>query len=236
MTADGVRDLLTYETAKMARLCGYPLVLVDSSPCEEFGQEMERLGATLYPSVGPKSMGADRRKALKMGSEMAGPDGAFFWLEPEKCTMVELLEPAFDLILDGGFDFVCVGRNSLKSYPDFQQKTEEVGNIAWRMATGVDFDTFCGVRGMNRNALPYFLDYDAKAAGAPDQWDGLHLPIMDVIVSGLRLTQIKVDYIHPPEQTEVEGTPRFLLKRAEQLGLLASTQFAYAKRLGLFKD
>jgi hypothetical protein len=235
-TADDVRALLCYQTVKNARECGYDILVVDGSPCEEFRSELSHLGAMLVDEdTKGMTMGAARRQAVREGSSFAGPDGAWFWLEPEKCTIVELMKPAFDLVLEDKADLVLVRRESLESYPLFQQYSEAVGNIGWAMATGKAYDMFCGVRGGNAKVVPYFMKYDPKAAEAKDQWDALHLPVMDIMVSDLRVEEVTVPYVHPQEQTKAESGPDFLRKRAVQLSALVETQFAYAKRCGLFQ-
>jgi|GEM_PF-2304788 len=94
---------------------------------------------------------------------------------------------------------------------------------------------FFGPRVIGPRALPYFLDYNPEALGAPDTWDPTHFPVIACIAAGLRVMDVPVPYGHPMAQTQAEGTPEMILKRVRQLDELTQGTFKYARQLGLMK-
>lgn len=83
---------------------------------------------------------------------------------------------------------------------------------------------------MNAKALEYFLAYQGDYG---DGWDCIFIPVLRAIAAGLKVIGVPVDYIHPPEQTQEEGTLMTVVKRVEQLQNLVPAIVAEAKKLGI---
>ncbi len=207
---------------------------MDGSPSAAFREELRRIGGRVEQELKP-GMGPARRQAIALAMELAGPQGAVCFMEPEKGPLIPHLAQCFEPILTDKADIVipCRSARSMRSYPKLQQLNEPFGNYSFAMATGRDdLDMFFGPRVFGARALDLFLKERPRIPGG-NSWGTTHYPVIEAIARGLRVLPIQVDYIHPREQTEVEDNPTFYLKRIEQVHQLSLGYFAYAMQLGL---
>ena len=102
------------------------------------------------------------------------------WAEPEK-DLSEFLEEIFGPLENGEAELVNLARKNISSYPEFQQKTECLGNQVWRNITGVNLDMFFGVRAWKRELTEYFLGYNGETE------DSIHIPLIDIIFNRHRI-------------------------------------------------
>jgi len=219
---EDMRVQLALKTTDEAHRNHYPIVTVDNSP-ESVKDELRIHGALVH-NPEQKGMGAERRQAIREAAQRAGPDGIVVWLEPEKWTFVPLLEELLQYFSeDPDLDLIVPRRKSLASYPEMQQLAEALGREGFRLATGHDLDITFGPRVFRTRIAHFFLDYK----GTPDLWDATHVPVMDAIKAGHKVTGVSVDYTHP-EQQQTEDTLAFYELRVKQLHDLAQ---AMAQRL-----
>lgn len=210
--AEIVRSSLAKAAAVKAVESGYEIVIVDGGSPASFRQEIKGAGAQVYlhPELG---MGEQRRKAIQYVFDQ-GAD-IIVWMEPEKEPFISLIGRTAEPIIEGRADMVVPERNSLELYPAFQQASEKSGNAFWKELTGVRLDVFFGPRVWRRKLSSYFLDLNVEKYG--DKW-AIYIPVLNAIIDGEIVVGVRVDYIHPKKQTEVEKhDPEFQLKRQSQL-------------------
>jgi len=208
---DIIRIELAKQTIRQATE-NHPVIVVDNNSPEEFLREIDRYGANIYTQIKP-GMGNSRRQAIQaafyLGTEIIA------WTEPEKVDYIRFIQSTAEPILEGRADIIIPRRKSLESYPLFQQLTEEVGNVVWERLTKTDLDMWFGPRTWRRELTNYFLDYEG------DSWDSIFIPVMNAIIDRKNVSEVTVNYKHPPEQRDIEdNNPEFYLKRADQLKTL----------------
>jgi hypothetical protein len=156
---------------------------------------------------------------------------AIVWLEPEKYTIVPLLAPCIEMI-KAGYEIVIPTRESLESYPMYQELSELRANRELGFITGrPELDLMFGPRVMSRRGTNLFLDYTGKFGG--DNWEILFIPVLWAIQHDLKIGERRVDYVHPIEQTVAEtGNWTINEKRDKQRRDLVAAMRAEAQRLG----
>ncbi|MBI4085265.1 MAG: hypothetical protein HY432_02035 [Candidatus Liptonbacteria bacterium] len=227
-----VRAQLALKTAEEAGKKGLPMVVVDGGSYKEFAIDVTEQGAIFNINEG-LSMGASRRQAISDAWDVAGPNGAVLWMEPEKWPLISqvfLMEAAME---NAGADIVVPARKTMEGYPAIQQAAERLGNMYFAKVTGHELDVWIGPRLIGPNAIQYFLDYRGEHG---DRWDSIFVPIIRAIAAGLKVIGCETDYVHPAEQTAAEeAAPDMDLKRFHQLKNLVPGFYIEAKRLGLRK-
>ena len=228
----GARDVrigLALRTAEEAKKLKILMVCADDGIPAELKRKLENLKVVFCEGGG--GMGASRRKAMKKALKLVGKDGVYVWMEPEKHSLVSELGKAMAPVFKGRADLVVMERKSMSSYPSEQQLLEQFGNKAFFYITGRKLDVWFAAKAMNLAALKYFLEYRGEYG---DLWDSVHIPLLRVIAAGLRIAGVKVNYVHPKEQTNNEtGNLYFLEKRIDQLKNLVPAFHKEAKKLGL---
>lgn len=213
--SDRVRSEIAKRTVRTAIDLGYEVAIVDAgSPCELL-KEFEGYGARLSLSS-DGTMGSDRRKAIKNASDIGRRIVA--WTEPEKEYYIpELWKTALPIIEEKA-EMVVPDRRPLDSYPIGQQHAENLGNLVWKDVTGLDLDVLCGPRTWVRELSTYFIEYKGMYG---DKWDSIFIPVMDAVLDGRKVIGVKINYIHPSDQTQNEdGDVNFHIKRIHQLDSL----------------
>ncbi len=213
------RVQMALKMVRAARELGYRVVVVEdgSSPdvAEALGQAEAEVVARENPGTG---MGPGRRQALRLAAEAAGVGGVAFWMEPERYPLMPFIGQICQPIINGEADLVIVGRKSLASYPKAQQMCEVVGNFNFQLLTGKPWDVYFGPRAFRSDAVRVFLGYQGEYG---DKWDSIFVPVMRAMKEGLRVVEVRVDFIYPPEQKELEDKdPTFMAKRIYGLYLL----------------
>lgn len=235
-----LRATLALKTAENAKAYGYRLVVVDDGSAEELRTGLRLRRADLFDAAVRHQpymcMGPGRRQAMKIAGEIAGENGLVLWMEPEKYTLISEIEkmakPVFSFSpFSGAADMVIPDRGPLDSYPIEQRLAEPLGNLAFERLTGLKLDMWSGPKAMNSRALQYFLSYDGEYG---DRWDSVAIPVLQAIAAGLKVVGVRVNYVHPPEQTVGEETVEMLEKRIVQLHNLVPAMIAEAKKLGLY--
>ena len=214
------RSKLALETIRASAELGYPVSIVDGGSFPEFRSRVQNTeGLVVFQDQEKPGMGPSRRQTMTKGGELADDEnGAIFWTEPEKLSVVRHIPLIVEPILKGEADLTILNRKSLDSYPPEQIHAECLANLAVKYITGLELDFWSGVFAVNKKALQYFLDYKGEYG---DRWDSIMIPRLRILKAGLRVKGVEVNYVHPPEQTEHEtGNMQFLLRRIEQLGLV----------------
>ena len=215
-SVNNLRFQLALKTCQAAKTAGYPIYIVDGSPEPQMSQLLRDAGAIVEIQK-EEGMGASRRQCLAMGLE-SGAD-VIVWLEPEKHTLVPLLEPCISLVINNEADAVIPRRPNLDGYPQYQHFSELRAN--WEIAdvTGrYDIDYLVGPRIMNQLAAGHMLQYDGRIGSEKvfnDNWEILFVPILWWLIKGLTVKSVTVDYQHPPEQL-VEDDEVMRQKRDKQ--------------------
>lgn len=213
--SDACRAALALRTVEEATALGYHIVVVDGGSPRRFTNELRERGAVLLQQERP-GMGASRRQAIRACLRTTAPVIAY--LDPEKHPYLGQLHRTIEPILAGACDVVVPRRRSLRSYPTAQQHSEAFINAFWRDLTSTDLDVMFGPRSWRRGLSSYFLDYDGEYG---DRWDCIFVPLVDLWRDGWRMSEVVVDYEHPPAQTAAEEADRsFFWKRMDQATLL----------------
>lgn len=230
-TLDDVRAQLALKTCRSARENGYPIIVVDGSPCQEFKTALRETGATVINQQKP-GMGQSRREAFRAGCATGAK--CITWIEPEKYTIVHLLQESVNLILEGKADMVIPRRQNLDNYPHYQQWSEYVGNWKISNITGRhDLDLYIGPRVLSRNTTALMELYEPEGIDKTygDNWEILFIPVLWALNMGWRVSSVLVDYIHPDEQKSEDG-PDMMAKRDTQRHELIRVMEKEAVRIG----
>lgn len=232
--ANDLRFELASRFVKDAVAEGHKVVVVDDSPDAAVADRFLHLGAVVEKQTA-KGMGPGRRQALKKAYDLSisenQADPAFAWIEPEKFPLVPYLKDLVPLI-ERGADIVIPRRQSLASYPTYQEACELRGNWAAGSLTGrPELDLWFGPRLMGFRGLRYFLDYEGDHG---DRWDSIFIPVVRAIAIGRSVLSATVPYLHPAEQTAAEeGNLEMDKKRDIQLETLLACIRTECKKLGL---
>ena len=215
-----VRSEIAKRTFRNAIDKGCPVIAVDGGSSDELLKEFESYGVVVLGEE-QKGMGPARRQAIRVAVENHNAQ-VTMWAEPEK-DLSEFLEEIFGPLENGEAELVNLARKNISSYPEFQQKTECLGNQVWRNITGVNLDMFFGVRAWKRELTEYFLGYNGETE------DSIHIPLIDIIFNRHRIKSLDVDFSYPKEQREVEenrmNASRMQIKRLSQLYRLSQQTF-----------
>lgn len=213
--AEKTRFILSKETIKKAISSGYEFIIIDGGSPLEVVNEFISLKAKVI-SQSKKGLGEARRQAFIEGYN-SGKE-IIIWTEPEKHDLIRHIPMIVKPLIENKADIVLPSRNSIDSYPLAQQYIEPFCNLFWKELTKTDFDMWFGPRVMLRDIASFFINYKSNYG---DKWDNLHLPVIDILKSGKRVVNVKIDYIHDKRQTQdEEHSISFFMKRVEQLNNL----------------
>jgi hypothetical protein len=231
-STEELRIKLALRTVGEALQHNYEIVVVDGSPVESgIGCALKEVGKDLihYEREVEGGMGASRRQAVRKALDL-GAD-IVVWLEPEKHTIVRHLSECVETMLENDYDIVVPFRETLDSYPEYQQYSElrahrEIGHIIGRQ----DLDLMIGPRIMNQEAAELFLSY----VGAPghDNWESIFISVLWAIRDGMNIGSCTIPYLHPPEQTADEQGDVWDKKRDTQRINIVKTMKEEADKCG----
>ena len=228
-----IRARLALRMVQAARTLGIRVVTVDSSPNPRMKECLAGNGAEVIRETEGATMGAGRRQALAYVKNLAAPDDAIVWMDPEKAPLIQFLEEICLPILSSTADIVVPGRSEegLASYPAVQAAYERCGNASFALLTRRALDVWFGPRAMNRAGVEEFLAYAGEYG---DRWDSIFIPVVRALKHGLRVGPCVVEYHHPAEQTAAESRDLRLglLKRLDQLHSLVTALYKEAVALG----
>ena len=240
-----IRFLLALEMIRLACSAGYKVIVVDGSPESWVQAALQQCGAVVLREIPGKGMGASRRQAIQAALDDPDNTGVIIWLEPEKAPLVPLLAPVVRKITVDGIDLVVPRRESLVSYPQYQQYCELTGNHLVGNCTGrPELDLWFGPRAMNRRVAQLFTDYGGEYG---DRWDSIFIPVARAIAMSqpqplqspeqpIKVASVVVSYQHPPQQTAAETNDMTMnRKRDQQLNELVGAMRAECLKLGLPK-
>jgi hypothetical protein len=199
----------------------------------EFREQIISLGATVSDQPSDTTMGADRRRILKLAADSLPDDGIVFWTEPEKDTLIQDIPLLVRPILEHRIDLVIPARSRAgwDTYPPEQVDIERFGNRAFQAFTGVEADIWFGPFAANKRALQHFLDYTGEYG---DKWDSIHIPRVSIFATGLAVMSIfSPNFRYPAEQCkEEEGNPTLILKRLNQMNNLIPALYKECIKFG----
>ncbi len=224
-SVEDMRAQLALKTCKKAHERGFPIIVVDGSPCQEFKRALRDTGAIVVDQQ-EFGMEGSRRQVFRLGLERFPGVKVYGWLEPEKHPMVDLLDPCFRPIIEpenGPVDVVVPRRKTLTNYPLYQQWSELTANWQLGDITGrYKLDLYSGPRFMSRRATQRMADFNS---GGDGKWKIIFLPLVWMMFSGWCIVSVTVDYIHPAEQL-VEDNESMRAKRDEQRTALVQAMSA----------
>lgn len=225
---DEVRAKLAVEMIRQALANGFRVVAVDASTVS-VKKILRESGALVFDQEQP-GMGPSRRQAIQTAADVAGNDGVVVWTE-EKPQIVPFIEKLAKPIIEKQADLVIPQRMSMDSYPEMQKYAELLGNQGFYLLTGRPLDMWVGVRVLRADLACHFTEYKGEYG---DRWDSIFIPVLRMIKEGKRVIGIKVNYIHPKEQTAAEDDFLMYKKRIAQLTTLVDAMEKEAVKLGLY--
>jgi glycosyltransferase involved in cell wall biosynthesis len=227
---DAVRSELAKQMLKKAARFGYEVVVVDGGSSADLVEGFRRYARVFRQKA--KGMGESRRQAFQHAYD-TGKEIIIF-TEPEKVSFIPKILKTVEPIALGKADIVVPKRKSLKSYPAYQQYTEQATNIFWKELTGTDLDITFGPRAWNRKETSYFLRYKGEYG---DSWDCIYIPVMDALADGRRIVSVDVDFTYPRAQREAEEHDlAFVKKRIDALSFIADFSLDHWKKLNKKTD
>jgi glycosyltransferase involved in cell wall biosynthesis len=216
---DRIRADIAEQTLRSAVERGYEIIVVDGGSPEGLLTEFKDLGAHVYAQE-QKGMGNGRRQGFGLALETEKP--VIARTEIEKVHYIPEIWKTGLPILGKEADLIIPRRNSLESYPRFQQLCEEAGNLYASEVTGRHLDLWFGPRTGSREIFGGpFMKYNGEFG---DKWESIFMPVLNALLNGKRVMEVEVDYTHPESQTEFEkGNSELDRKRIEQLGRLTDS-------------
>ena len=221
-------------SAEEARRLGYQLVVVDDSPDPRVKEELVSLGALVHKQRQP-GMGASRRQAIGLAKEIAGPNGAWVFIEPEKKNVLKELEQSFSVVIHDNDVIVvlCRTASGLHTCDQAWEYISHLGSLNFKMATGLpELDVFLGTRVVS-SKLAEFFEMERQGIPGDKSWGVTHYGMLDALAAGYKIVGIPINFVHPPEQKAAEDNPLIFMKRVVQTALLTAGSFLYAVQLGL---
>ena len=180
-----------------------------------------------------RGAGITRRMALAAAVELLTKDepGALLWCEPEKVSVPLFLNVLTKPVLGGLCDVLILKRESLTSYPRWQQPWEEAGSAMFGELIGrVGFDYFFGPRVLGQEAAKIFLRYPNDCS-VDDEWDAIHAPLADCVARGLRFGEKVVPFVYPEIQKVSEDHDlQMVERRSLQLFKIISQTASYVQQ------
>lgn len=231
-SVDDTRGQLAFKTCRGAVERGFEIIVVDGSPSQEFKAELWNTGARVVDQT-EKGMGPSRRQTFSEG--LGCGREVIVWLEPEKHSLVPLLDDCIRPVSEEGADIVIPRRRTFQNYPHYQQWSEMTANWLLGDVTGrYDLDFYVGPRIMSLRAARLMASYGTKDGEVMygDNWEIIFIPILWSMKRRHSIRSVTVDYIHPPEQS-TEDTPEMRQKRDRQRVELVGAMSIEAKRLNL---
>jgi hypothetical protein len=150
---------------------------------------------------------------------------AVVWSESEKFGLAEFLPRLARPVVEDVCDVLIPRRQSLASYPSWQQPWEETANRMCAKILGSDLDYFFGPRVMNARALQKFIDYPGSFA-AVDGVDSVYAPLVDCVHARMRFGEVMIDFEYPKGQSQAEEVDLTILpRRTKALHIIVSALY-----------
>ncbi len=215
--SDEVRARLAVALVKKAAAFDIPIVVVDAGSQDQYVMEFVKNGAVVEREK-VRGKGPSRRQAIARAHDLS--DRYVAWVDPEKVDVVQNLTRLAAAMQDANIPLLLPRRESLESYPNFQQLTEQVGNYYIKELTGLDLDLYFGLRIWDKNLTHYFIDYDGMFG---DEWESIFIPVLHMLADSVPYLAPALEYFQPVTQTESEQhSMEFHQKRLDQLAKLSS--------------
>lgn len=220
---EGIRFNLACQTIKNALTAGHRVVVVDGSPAD-VGEHFKNLGALVF-SQHHKGLGSAKRQSAFHAQEMVMAEDRSIILMDEAEKDLSVVIPELIAPIMSGEAGVCVlGRTeeAWKSWPEFQQKSEQAANAVFAKVTGKELDIMMGPVAFSWDFVHFFVSNDPKAAGVDDNYIQLY-GTLSAIKNGVPVVGVKTDWRYPEVQRAEESTVlvgAMLEKRQAQLDKL----------------
>lgn len=249
-SSEDVRFQLALQMLEAAREVDYKVIVVDGSPEPWVQAAFEERGAVVHREA-VKGIGPSFRQAIQAALDDPEKAEAFILMQPEQAPLVLELCKAIGIVESRWGDLVLPRRESLDSYPQYQQYCEMRGNqIVGNLTGRPDLDIWFSPRVFNRCAAGFFLGYngqsycrneDDEVVSYGDRWDSIFVPVARVLalpsLNFLRDPRVRstlVRYEHPAELKAAEsGDETMDRKRDQQLTELVQVMRTECGRLGL---
>lgn len=208
-----VRYTLHRRFLRTARAAGYKVIgIVEPGYPKSY---LEGTGVQDVPQTGD-GIGSAYRQGLRLALEQRE---CAAYAEPEKVSYVRAIVKTVQPILQKNVELAVPRRITMRSYPPVQQQTEKIGNEFFRQLTGCNVDVFFGPESIaSGKAADIFLSYEsAKFPGKEDSHDAHIVPIMECVISKLKVLSVPVRYEHPREQILIERGMDAMVRRYKRL-------------------
>jgi len=232
-TSQKVRGDIALATIEEAKKHGYQLIVVDGGSSQAFKERLSSLGVEFSNQV-ELGMSSGRQQAFKEAADLKGVQ-VIVWTEPEELSIIrDCLPEAVVPILTGEADIVIPKREekSFATYPSYQVEYEKRANRLWNAILrkqgllpkhSEDLDVWFGPKFFKNSPeiLELFLaKYEFKKGER-------------ALDSRLKVTGVKVRYVHPKEQTaiELENIAEFSKKRDIQFKDIIVTTIHFIRLL-----
>ena len=231
---DDLRAQLALRTLSLAAKYKIPVALVDGGSPQNVVDAFKARGAHVF-SQEDWTFGSAWRQAIREAFALSESKGVLR-TEPEKYTFLDIVPTVAACIRDGMADIVYGDRRPMDSFPEIQRYSELFGDKYVFDLLGLDIDLFAGPSVIGPKAIPFFLDYRPEGE-AEDPCDTMHLPVLRAIAAGLKVVNVKSNYVHPQEMKKAEeGDVAMNEKRLRQLGEVLIPLTAEARRLGIARS
>ena len=220
---EGTRFCLACLTIGNALAAGHKVVVVDGSPAN-IGECFKSLGALVFPQH-HRGLGSAKRQSAFHALEVAMAENLDIILMDEAEKDLSMVIPELIAPIISGEAGVCVlGRTeeAWKSWPEFQQKSEQAANAVFAKVTGKELDIMMGPVAFSWDFVHFFVSNDPKAAGVDDNYIQ-HYGTLSAIKNGVPVVGVKTDWRYPEVQRAEESTAlvgAMLAKRQAQLDKL----------------
>ncbi len=233
-----LRFRLACQTITSAVAAGHAVVVVDGSPNQEVKAKFTELGAKVFPEL-HRGLGPSKRQSYFHAVEICNRESYAGVLadEAEKDLaqfVPEILRPLEEHD-DGAVIVPYRTTQGWKSYPLFQQESEQAANEVFEKVTKEQFiDIFFGPVFFTPGAAKHFVVQQPASLGFPNTY-AQHLGVMLALADGkCEVGTIPIDFVYPPEQlVEEEGTLNDAMKakRSDQFKTLTDGYRAAGKIL-----
>lgn len=232
-----VRSELCINMLKNSAALGIKVVIKDGGSSEDFIRRVKEFKNVVLvqrqPGEKAKSMGQDRRDALKRAMEISLEEKlehpSFFWTEPEKDNLVseENMAVMYEEIRSGSNIVVPARKeNAFNTLPKnqcwFEKRAKKRALEILKEVSGGKhqelLDLWFGPKMFDLEGANYFINYN-KDGGRADLSDAIIVPVEDAIRDGKKVSSVPVNYEYSESQrlNEIgEMKDLFARKRLEQ--------------------
>ena len=215
-----LRFEISLATAESWENEGYPLVVVDSSPIGDRGDNAERVKAAYIQRgaivLRARLGGIATQRQQGVQHVLLNGGGNTLTHEPEKPDIAKFARSVAS-ILEAN-DVVIIGRTkeSKISMPPVQRRTEELAGWIIEQTLSLPPDSLAGPRGYSKQGAKHLLEYPSAKKGM-NNWIYMYTTALEAIKSGQGVVGMQAELIYPEAMVAQEtGNDAFDRKRYEQ--------------------